>query len=50
MLGRVDAVAFTAGVGENAAPVREAAVAGLEELGLAVDGALNAVRSPTSRG
>ena len=37
VLGRVDAVAFTAGVGENAAPVREAAVAGLEELGLAVD-------------
>lgn len=37
VLGRVDAIAFTAGVGENAAPVREAAVAGLEELGLAVD-------------
>ena len=37
VLGRVDAVVFTAGVGENAAPVREAAVAGLEELGLAVD-------------
>lgn len=30
VLGRVDAVAFTAGVGENSAPVREAAVAGLE--------------------
>ncbi|MGI5136849.1 MULTISPECIES: acetate kinase [unclassified Streptomyces] len=42
VLGRVDAIAFTAGVGENAAPVREAAVAGLEEMGLAVDGALNA--------
>ncbi|MFM9366693.1 acetate kinase [Streptomyces sp. Da 82-17] len=49
VLGRVDAVAFTAGVGENAAPVREAAVAGLEELGLAVDGALNAVRSDEPR-
>ncbi|MDG9720844.1 acetate kinase [Streptomyces sp. DH24] len=45
VLGRVDAVAFTAGVGENAAPVREAAVAGLEELGLVVDGELNAVRA-----
>ncbi|MFF9177859.1 acetate kinase [Streptomyces sp. NPDC014793] len=44
VLGRVDAVAFTAGVGENAAPVREAAIAGLEPLGLAVDGELNAVR------
>ncbi|WP_030685043.1 acetate kinase [Streptomyces sp. NRRL B-1347] len=49
VLGRVDAIAFTAGVGENAAPVREAAVAGLEELGLAVDGDLNAVRSDQPR-
>ncbi|MFF3640542.1 acetate kinase [Streptomyces sp. NPDC002564] len=49
VLGRVDAIAFTAGVGENAAPVREAAVAGLEELGLAVDGALNSVRSDEAR-
>jgi acetate kinase len=49
VLGRVDAVAFTAGVGENAAPVRAAAVAGLEGLGLAVDGELNAVRSGEPR-
>lgn len=49
VLGRVDAVAFTAGVGENAAPVREAAVAGLEELGLAVDAERNAVRSDEPR-
>ncbi|CAM5399836.1 acetate kinase [Streptomyces abikoensis] len=49
VLGKVDAVAFTAGVGENAAPVREAAVAGLEELGLAVDAGLNAVRSGEPR-
>ncbi|MFI1440849.1 acetate kinase [Streptomyces fructofermentans] len=49
VLGRVDAVAFTAGVGENAAPVREAAIAGLEPLGLAVDGGLNAVRSDAAR-
>ncbi|WP_107420919.1 acetate kinase [Streptomyces sp. CB03234] len=49
VLGRVDAVAFTAGVGENAAPVREAAVAGLEELGLAVDAGLNAIRSTEAR-
>ncbi|MFJ6573007.1 acetate kinase [Streptomyces sp. NPDC091292] len=49
VLGRVDAVVFTAGVGENAAPVREAAVAGLEELGLVVDGGLNAVRDGGER-
>ncbi|MFE9119488.1 acetate kinase [Streptomyces sp. NPDC007172] len=49
VLGKVDAIAFTAGVGENAAPVREAAIAGLEELGLAVDGELNAVRADTAR-
>lgn len=44
VLGRVDAVAFTAGVGENAAPVRAAATAGLEELGLTVDAELNTAR------
>ncbi|MCX5204113.1 acetate kinase [Streptomyces sp. NBC_00237] len=49
VLGKVDAVAFTAGVGENAAPVREAAVAGLAELGLAVDLELNSVRSDEPR-
>ncbi|MFJ3797416.1 acetate kinase [Streptomyces sp. NPDC090088] len=49
VLGRVDAVAFTAGVGENAAPVREAAVAGLEGLGLAVDPERNAVRADGAR-
>ncbi|OII66973.1 MULTISPECIES: acetate kinase [unclassified Streptomyces] len=49
VLGRVDAVAFTAGVGENAAPVREAAVEGLEPLGLAVDAERNAVRSGEPR-
>ncbi|MGW1004379.1 acetate kinase [Streptomyces sp. NPDC002520] len=42
VLGRVDAVAFTAGVGENAAPVREAAIAGLAGLGLEVDAERNA--------
>jgi acetate kinase len=49
VLGRVDAVAFTAGVGENAAPVREAAIAGLEALGPEVDDALNAVRGGEPR-
>ncbi|WP_340557864.1 acetate kinase [Streptomyces sp. GSL17-111] len=49
VLGHVDAVAFTAGVGENSAPVRRAAVAGLEVLGLAVDEELNAERTSTAR-
>ncbi|GAA1164557.1 acetate kinase [Kitasatospora gansuensis] len=49
VLGRVDAIAFTAGVGENAAPVRAAACAGLEELGITVDPELNAVRSGEAR-
>ncbi|MFI2368942.1 acetate kinase [Streptomyces sp. NPDC018833] len=49
VLGRVDAIAFTAGVGENAAPVREAAIAGLEALGPVVDAELNAVRSGEAR-
>lgn len=49
VLGQVDAVAFTAGVGENATAVRSAAVAGLAGLGLAVDEELNAVRSDDAR-
>ncbi|WP_308295828.1 acetate kinase [Streptomyces sp. ISL-96] len=49
VLGRVDAVVFTAGVGENSAPVRAAAIAGLEELGLVVDADLNAVRADAAR-
>ena len=40
-LGRLDAIAFTAGVGENSAPVRAAALAGLERLGIAVDAGRN---------
>jgi acetate kinase len=44
VLGRVDAIAFTAGVGENAANVREDALSGLEGLGIAVDRQRN--RSP----
>ena len=36
-LGRVDAVVFTGGIGENAARVRREACAGLEALGIALD-------------
>jgi acetate kinase len=42
VLGRVDAITFTAGVGENAPDVRAAALSGLESLGIAVDPARNA--------
>jgi acetate kinase len=42
LLGRVDAVTFTAGVGEHSAQVRAAALAGLERLGIAVDPPRNA--------
>ena len=41
ILGRVDAITFTAGVGENSPAVRAAALAGLSGLGIAVDPARN---------
>ena len=44
VLGTVDAVVFTAGVGENAAAMRAASLAGLERLGIAVDSARNEQR------
>ena len=40
-LGRVDAIVFTAGVGENAPLIRERSLAGLGRLGIEVDGARN---------
>jgi acetate kinase len=41
VLGRVDAIAFTAGVGENSAVVRERSLSGLERLGITVNAARN---------
>ena len=41
VLGRVDAITFTAGVGENAPAVRAASLSGLEPLGIAIDPARN---------
>jgi len=41
LLGRVDAITFTAGIGENAGAVRAAALANLERLGIAVDAGRN---------
>jgi acetate kinase len=37
VLGRVDAIVFTAGVGENAADIRAQSLKGLERLGIVVD-------------
>jgi len=42
VLGRVDALVFTGGIGENAAPVRERTCRGLEPLGYVLDPAANA--------
>ena len=41
VLGRLDAIAFTAGVGEHSATVRRRALAGLEPLGITTDPARN---------
>ena len=49
VLGTVDAVVFTAGVGENAADMREAALSGLQRLGIAVDPTRNTTRTDGSR-
>ncbi|MES4905651.1 MULTISPECIES: acetate kinase [unclassified Streptomyces] len=49
VLGRVDAIAFTAGVGENSAAVREAAMRGLPAFGIEVDAVRNAVRGASAR-
>lgn len=40
-LGRTDAIAFTAGIGENASRVRELALQGLEGLGIVLDAERN---------
>jgi acetate kinase len=49
VLGRLDAVTFTGGVGENAAPVRAAALEGLELFGIAVDAGRNTAPSREAR-
>jgi acetate kinase len=41
VLGRVDAIVFTGGIGENSSVIRKRACEGLEHLGVAVDGAKN---------
>lgn len=49
VLGGLDAVVFTAGVGENSVAVRSRVIAGLEVLGLTLDPAANAARSGEPR-
>ena len=46
VLGRLDAIVFTAGVGEHAAPVRAAALDGLQDWGIVVDPDRNAAHAP----
>jgi acetate kinase len=49
VLGEVDAVVFTGGVGENVAAVRSAALRGLARLGIEVDEARNAEAGSRAR-
>jgi acetate kinase len=49
VLGRVDAITFTAGVGENNPEVRQAALAGLERLGIVVDASRDAAPADDER-
>lgn len=49
ILGGVDAVAFTAGVGENASDIRAAVMTRLHNLGFHLDAERNAVRSKQPR-
>lgn len=48
VLGRADAIVFTAGVGENNPEVRRRVVAGLEMIGVAIDTARNRVTRGSS--
>ena len=49
ILGRLDVLSFTAGVGENSPALRAAVVEGLDGLGLAVDDELNTAPSRVAR-
>jgi acetate kinase len=48
-LGRVDAITFTAGVGQHSPEVRAAALTGLQRLGIVVDPARNEATGPGER-
>jgi acetate kinase len=47
VLGTVDAIVFTAGVGQHSAEVRASSLEGLERLGIRLDAARNGSPSPT---
>jgi acetate kinase len=49
VLGGLDVLVFTAGVGENSVSLRAAVTEGLDELGITVDRARNAARSEEAR-
>ncbi len=49
VLGGVDIISFTAGVGENDAAVRAKIVEGLQPLGIEVDALRNVVRTSEAR-
>jgi acetate kinase len=49
VLGRADAIVFTAGIGENDALTREAACKDMEGLGIVLDAQENAARKPGAR-
>jgi acetate kinase len=49
VLGRVDAIVFTAGIGENDAFLREYVCEGMEELGILFDEQENSTRKPGAR-
>jgi acetate kinase len=42
VLGGVDAIVFTGGIGENAAPIREVTLKGMDSFGISVDPKKNA--------
>lgn len=48
-LGGIDAIAFAGGIGENSPLTRAAVLAGLEELGIAIDPAANAAKGSGER-
>lgn len=48
-LGKIDAIVFTAGVGENSAAMREQITSGLEHLGIGLDQQKNSERSNGER-
>ncbi|HET9303217.1 MAG TPA: acetate kinase [Propionibacteriaceae bacterium] len=49
LLGRLDVLSFTAGVGENSPALRAAVIEGLDGLGFGVDSELNGERSTVAR-